>query len=54
MSYSVNAATFRGEHALGGSMMYRLNTASTMAVAAGFSYSGNGNNAVRLGVAGEF
>ena len=54
VSYNVNAARFRGENAIGGSMMYRLNTGSTVAVGAGFSYAGNKNNGVRLGVAGEF
>jgi trimeric autotransporter adhesin len=54
VSYVVNGARFRGEGAVGGSMMYRLKTASPMAVGGGFSYAGKKNNAVRVGVAGEF
>jgi hypothetical protein len=54
VSYAVIGAHFRGTNAVGGSMMYRLNTASPIALGVGFSYAGNKNNAVRLGVAGEF
>ena len=53
-SYTLNAATFRGEHALGGAIMHRLDTESPFALTAGFSYAGNKNNAARVGVAGEF
>ena len=53
-SYAVNLATFRGEQAVGGSIMYRLPTADPVAISAGFSYAGNGNNAARVGIAGEF
>jgi hypothetical protein len=35
-------------------MMYRLNTASPMAVGMGFSYAGGNERAVRIGIAGEF
>jgi hypothetical protein len=34
--------------------MYRLPTRSAMAIGAGFSYAGNRNNGVRVGLAGEF
>ena len=54
ITYAVNGAMFRGEYAVGGSLSYRLNTASPMAVSAGFSYAGNRNNAARIGVSGEF
>jgi autotransporter adhesin len=53
-SYAVNGATFRGEYAVGGSVNYRLNTSSPMAVGFGFSYAGNKNNSARIGVSGEF
>ena len=42
------------EYAVGGSMNYRLNTEAPIAVGVGFSYGGGKNNAVRVGVAGEF
>ena len=35
-------------------MMYRLSTEATVAIGVGFSYAGNKNNGVRVGVAGEF
>jgi hypothetical protein len=54
VSYAVNGARFRGEYAVGGSLMYRLPGDTPFAVNAGFSYAGNKNNGVRLGVAGEF
>ncbi|MEO7814963.1 MAG: hypothetical protein ABIR87_05915 [Sphingomicrobium sp.] len=54
ISYAVNGAMFRGEYALGGSMNYRLNTEAQIAVGVGFAYGGGKNNAVRVGVAGEF
>ncbi len=54
VSYAVNGARFRGEHAVGGSMMDRLNTASPIAFGGGFSYAGKKNNGIRVGVAGEF
>lgn len=53
-SYVLNGAVFRGEYALGGSIMHRLGGESPIAVTAGFSYAGNRNNAARVGVAGEF
>ena len=53
-SYVFNIATFRGEQALGGSIMHRLRTAAPFALSAGFSYAGNRNNAARIGIAGEF
>lgn len=53
-SYVFNLATFRGEQALGGSIMHRLNSDNPVALSVGFSYGGNRNNAARVGVAGEF
>jgi trimeric autotransporter adhesin len=54
VTYALNGAAFRGEYAVGGSLMYRLNTESQMAVGLGVSSAGNKNTAVRVGVAGEF
>ena len=54
VSYAFNGAVFRGEYAAGGSISYRLNTENPTALSVGFSYAGNKNNAVRIGVAGEF
>jgi autotransporter adhesin len=54
LAYAVNGATFRGEYAVGGSLTYRLNSRAPMAVNVGFSYAGNKNNGLRVGVAGEF
>ena len=54
LSYAVNGASFRGQRAVGGSLMYRLPSRTPMAVNVGFSYAGNKNNGVRVGVAGEF
>jgi autotransporter adhesin len=54
ISYAVNGATFRGEYAVGGSLMYRLNTESPMAISIGASFAGNKNNGARVGIAGEF
>jgi len=54
VSYAVNGATFRGEYAVGGSLMYRLNTENPMAVSVGASFAGNKNVGARVGVAGEF
>ena len=53
-SYVFNLATFRGEQAIGGALMHRLNTSDPLAVTVGFSYAGNRNNGARVGVAGEF
>jgi hypothetical protein len=53
-SYVFNGATFRGEYAVGGAISHRLNTVEPFAVTAGFSIAGNKNNAVKVGVAGEF
>jgi trimeric autotransporter adhesin len=54
VAYSVNGASFRGEQAVAGSVSYRLNTRAPVAIGLGFSYAGNKNNGVRVGVAGEF
>jgi autotransporter adhesin len=53
-SYVVNGAVFRGEYALGGSIMHRMGGETPFAVTAGFSFAGHKNNAARVGVAGEF
>ncbi len=53
-SYVLNGTTYRGERAVGGSVMYRLNTNNPFAITGGVSYGGRKNTAVRLGVAGEF
>lgn len=53
-SYAFNLATFRGEQAVGGSIMHRLGTAAPLAVTVGFSFAGHGNNGARVGIAGEF
>ena len=54
VAYAVNGAMFRGQYAVGGSLTYRLNSRSPTALNVGFSYAGNKNNGVRVGVAGEF
>jgi hypothetical protein len=54
VAYTVNGARFRGENAIGGSVSYRLNSSTPLAVGVGFSYAGNKNNGLRVGVAGEF
>ena len=53
-SYVLNGATFRGEHAVGGSLMHRFDTDTPIALGVGFSIAGKKNNAFRAGVAGEF
>jgi hypothetical protein len=53
-SFVINGAAFRGEQAIGGSILHRLGGATPLAIGAGFSFAGNKNNAVRVGVAGEF
>lgn len=53
-SFVFNGATFRGEYAVGGSIMHRVGGGNPLAIGAGFSFAGNKNNAVRLGLAGEF
>lgn len=54
VSYVINGAVFRGQGAVGGSMMYRFKSETAVALGLGFSYAGNGNNAFRGGIAGEF
>jgi len=54
VSYAFNGAAFRGEYAVGGAISYRLNRSAPTAVSVGFSYAGNKNNGLRIGVAGEF
>lgn len=53
-SYVLNGATFRGEAAVGGSLMHRFAGDTPIAVGVGFSFAGKKNNAFRAGVAGEF
>ncbi|GGE07422.1 hypothetical protein GCM10011529_12300 [Polymorphobacter glacialis] len=53
-SYTLNGSTFRGEQAIGGSVAHRFGTAQPFALTAGFAFAGEGNNAARVGVAGEF
>jgi autotransporter adhesin len=54
VSYAVNAATFRGEYALGASFLYRIPGNTAFAIGGAFSFAGHKNNAARVGVAGEF
>jgi hypothetical protein len=53
-SYVLNGTSYRGERAVGGSVMHRLDTKSPFAITGGVSYGGKNNTAVKLGVAGEF
>ena len=53
-SYVLNGATFRGEAAVGGSLMHRFDTDTPIALGVGFSFAGKKTNAFKAGVAGEF
>lgn len=53
-TYALNGATFRSGQAVGGSVLYRLDTESPFAIGAGFSFAGGRNSGARIGVAGEF
>lgn len=53
-SYALNGSTFREAQAVGGVISHRLNTEAPFALTAAFAYGGHGNNAARVGVAGEF
>jgi autotransporter adhesin len=53
-SYAVNGTSYRGQRAVGGSVMYRLNTTGVFAITGGVSYGGHSNTAARIGIAGEF
>jgi hypothetical protein len=53
-SYVFNLSTFRGEQALGGSIMHRFGSDAPIALSVGFSVARGGNEAARIGVAGEF
>lgn len=53
-SYVLNGAMFRGEGAIGGSLMHRLDSDTPIAIGVGFSFAGKKNNAFRAGIAGEF
>lgn len=53
-AYVLNGAVFRGEFAIGGSLLHRLDAGVPLAIGVGFSFAGNKNNALKAGVAGEF
>jgi hypothetical protein len=53
-SYSLNAATWRGETAIGAALSHRLDIGAPLSVNVGFSYAGEGNKGGRIGIAGEF
>ncbi len=53
-SYVLNGAVFRGEGAVGGSIMHRFEGETPIALGVGFSFAGKKNNAFRAGIAGEF
>ncbi|MGL5838522.1 MAG: hypothetical protein ACRCY3_08490, partial [Sphingorhabdus sp.] len=53
-SYILNAATFRGEQAVGASFAHRLDIEEPFAVTFGISHAGGKNTALRAGIAGEF
>src|SRR3546814_6172667 len=53
-SYALNGGLFRNAQAIGGAVAHRFATEAPLAVTAGFAYGGHGNNALRVGVAGEF
>ena len=53
-SYVANVAEFHGEVAFGLSLAHRLSTEADIALTAGYSRSSIGDDAARLGVAGEF
>lgn len=53
-SFVFNLANFRGEQAVGGSILHRVAGDMPLAIGAGFSFAGKKNNAVKVGVAGEF
>ena len=54
VSYALNAATYRGEQAIGLSFAYRTNTENPFAVTGGVSYAGGDSVGARVGIAGEF
>ena len=53
-SYVLNGAMFRGEAAVGGSLMHRFDTDTPIALGVGVSVAGKKNTAFKAGVAGEF
>lgn len=53
-SYALNGSTFREAQAIGGAISHRLDTDTPFVLTAGFAYGGHGNNAARVGIAGEF
>jgi hypothetical protein len=54
LTYALTGARFRGENAVSASVNYRLPTSRPAAIGVGFSYAGNKNTGVRIGVSGEF
>lgn len=53
-TYVLNGSTFRGQHAIGGSILHRIRAGKPFAIGGGFSAAGGKNTAVRIGIAGEF
>lgn len=53
-AYVLNSAVFRGEFAVGGSILHRLDADMPLAIGVGFSFAGNKNNALKAGISGEF
>jgi hypothetical protein len=53
-SFVFNVANFRGEQAIGGSILHRIGGDKALAIGGGFSFAGNKNNALKFGIAGEF
>jgi hypothetical protein len=53
-SYVLNGGVFRGQAAVGGSLMHRIASDTPFAIGLGISVAGKKNNAFRAGVAGEF
>jgi hypothetical protein len=53
-SYVFNISTYRGQQALGGSILHRVGGDTPIAIGVGFSVAGHKNNAFRAGIAGEF
>jgi autotransporter adhesin len=54
VSYALNGAHYRGENAVGGSLMYRVPGTTSFALGVGFSSGGSSSNAVRVSASGEF
>ncbi|TSC61159.1 MAG: valyl-tRNA synthetase, partial [Parcubacteria group bacterium Athens0416_74] len=50
-SYVINGSTFRGEFAVGGSILHRFRGDTPVALGIGFSFAGNRNNAFKVDAA---